>query len=249
LIALIDQRLLCAQNGVAERCSGIGRQWTESLSIEFFNQAELVHESRVGGCACGYAFECDGGVADAVGQSGCTGCGGGKCAGRRPLAEQIVQHGFLYIAGDGGILAEGCGQFRGAAGGISQASDHAGALHIGQCLYLRGQRKGVGKLAVERVFDKVNNASQPRSSAATDIAAGFGKDVAIALRGVDGGVAKINVCYLIGVEGEQFVALADAVLVEITPDSEAGEVGVLFIGDAVVVDVEIGQGIETAGRQ
>ncbi len=43
--------------------------------------------------------------------------------------------------------------------------------------------------------------------------------------------------------------MADAVLVEITPDSEAGEVGVLCIDDAVVVAVEIGQGIEAVGRQ
>ncbi len=107
MIALLNQHLLFVQNGVAECCAGIGWQFLEGPAIDFFNQAEFVHEGGIGGCACGYAFECDGGVADAVGQSGCTGCGGGKCAGRRPLAEQIVQHGFLYIAGDGGISAEG----------------------------------------------------------------------------------------------------------------------------------------------
>ena len=66
LVTLVDQRLLRAQDGVAECCCRISWQRLEGLPVELLDDAQLIHEGHISQCARSDTFERDGGGADAV---------------------------------------------------------------------------------------------------------------------------------------------------------------------------------------
>ena len=223
LIRLIEQCLPCAvetdrQRRPRSRCG------QKRLAVEAFEDGELVQPRLIRRAASADSFK-----AEAEIDSGKrTGGRGGQGAGVAPGLEQAVELSHLATAGGCcGIGGELAGQrlagWRGEAGGLLQASDLAGALHVGQGLHFGGERDAVGEFAEEGIAGEVDVSQllrcTQRSAAAVgaDEAAEIGDLVAVAQQhGVlglgddEGGDAFLG-------EGEEFTALAEAILIEIGP--------------------------------
>ena len=160
--------------------------------------------------------------------------------------------GARLDAGVGETL-EGGGECRGEAGGFAQVAHGAAALHVGQGGDGAGV-EGVGELAVEGVAGEVDvgevagdGAGGADAAVAARVGAKVGDLVAVGERLVVRGLGDVDRGDAERVEREQFAALADAVLVEVAPDAQVGELGVEAAELAVGVAVEVGEGGEAVG--
>ena len=212
---------------------------------------QAVGGERVGGAgAGGEVFEA---VAIALGG----GAGGDEVAGGGPVGQEGVealQHLGAALPGEGvhlrdeGVSVE--------AGGLAQAADAAGTLHLGNALRGFGEGDAVGELAVEGVVGEVDVphvagdfAEGAFAAVAADEAAEVGDLVAVGERLAVGGLGDLEGGDVLGGEREEFVALADAVLVEVTPELELCPVGVGGIDEAVGVGVFLGECGEAVGGE
>ena len=217
-----------------------------------FQNGQLAGQGIVGGAAGGEVLHADGQAVAGIG----TGKGGGHGAGIAPGFEDLVHQTALnHATGRGGEVGQQLRQSRRQGGGFAQAADLSRALHVRQAGDGAGVQR-VGKLAVEGVLHQIDVAQVAADFAQSSAAAvGFdeaaqvgqlvavGQDLAVfAAAGVDGGD-------ILAAQREQFVGLADAVLVQVAPQAQVGELGIAGIDFAVEVGIQVAQGVEAVGGQ
>ena len=223
LVRLIEQRLARAVEIDRQRRFH-GRHGQKRLAVEALQNRELVQPRLIRRAASADSFKTQAEIDAGKGAGGCRGHGGGV----RPGLDQTVEPGHLAAAGSlagiGGELGRQCRTGgRGEAGGLLQASDLSGALHVGQGLRFGGERNAVGKFAEEWIAGEVDvgelfgGTKRAAAAVGADEAAEVGDLVAVAQqRGVlglgddQGGDAFLR-------QGEEFPGLAHAVLVEVGP--------------------------------
>lgn len=159
------------------------------------------------------------------------------------MPEQAIQRALHLGTGHAAQCGHYGGQTAGQAHGLPKITYLSAGLHIGQGGGFGGQGDGVGKFAIERVVGQINVgqlgglAQRAETAVGAGVAAQIGDDIAIVEQGGVCGFGDVDGRDVVGGECGEFVCLADAVLIEVAPESEIGEAGVTGINLAVGVGV------------
>ena len=177
---------------------------------------------------------------------------GGHGAGGPPALDQGVQVGQLLGSGGVGCKLGELGLQRlrlriAQAHGRAQVAHQATALHLGQVQGLGGNSRIVGELAVEVVVAQQEAACELGCACSTAGPAYFGEAACKGLgvagggsgdrvqqAGIAGGGVEVDALDAELGECEEFTGFADAVLVEVFPEFDAGK------GDVVTVELAVG---------
>ena len=132
-------------------------------------------------------------------------------------------------------------------GGFAQVAHATAATQVRRLLLFVGKRQAVGISAVEMVGGEIEVAHLFFVTVAVGIGSFFGEGVTVAQVAVAVLVSEIKRLDLRFFESEQFAFLADAVLIEIAPDTQVSESAVGRIHLAVAVVIEFGQRLIAVG--
>ena len=218
---------------------------TKRSAVETFQGLELGHPGVITGAPFSLTGNHHVGLHPAVSAV----AGNGKVRSLAPFDDELIQESKLFRAGGRlGVLADQTGEFRRKAGCFAQVAHSARAAHAWQSLSFRGERDGVGKLAVKGVFKQIDVAHLgadvahlAAAAVGTYKAAQVGKQVAVGQRlrvfglgNVDGRDARL-------IKTLELTFLAHAIAVEVTPYAQIGEVGVACVHHSILVGILLGQ--------
>ena len=231
----------------------------QGAAVEALQRGDLGVQVRLVVGKSGQGLAGGDGLAARCGNEAGVGIGAaGHVAGGAPGMQQGVQCGALgaMAVALGKLLdaeAQGFGARAAQAHGLAQVAHPAAAAHGGQRLDC-GQDFGVvGEFAVEVVIAQQQVADlflrADTVGALVREAGAHGLAVAAAQVGGGGGGIEGDAAHAQAVQAEEFVGLAEAVLVQVFPELELGVGGVIGVEEGVAIEVEVGQGFEAVGGE
>ena len=190
-------------------------------------------------------------------------CQGLRLVGLGPQPQHVIEQHPLCVARGGlrqllHLGRQGCSLRRAQAHGLAQVAHPPAATHFGQRRRRGVQRDWGGELAIEGVVDEVEvggrrieshtHCVHQRGAAVAARNRGRAADgVAVAQVDAAGRRGQRNACDALAGQRGQLVALADAVLVQVLPQFDVGELGVGSVEQLVAVGVETAQRLEAIG--
>ena len=173
--------------------------------------------------------------------------GGLEVGGVGPVGEQPVELAHHLVAGEASEVFDIGNQGGVETGRFAQIPHRAAAVQVGERGGFCTQWQGVGEFPVEGVVGQIEVADDAGFAVGLGIGAFGGLGIAAGERGVGGGAAEVDADDAGLFEGEEFIGLRDAVLIQIAPEAHVGELGVIGIEHPVAIGIEIAQGIEAVG--
>ena len=153
----------------------------------------------------------------------------------------VAQRQLLFFGGGVFVLLQCFREFGRSCGSFAQVAHTTAATQVRRLLLFIGKRQAVGISAVEVIGGKVEIAHLFFVTVAVGIGAFFGEGVTVAQIAVAALIGEIERFHFRLVEGEQLAFLADAVLIQVTPNAQLGKGAVGGIYFAIAVIIKIGQ--------
>ena len=176
-------------------------------------------------------------------------------AGGGPVFQELVDLAQHLGSREHGEVVDVADDGRVEAGGFLQVAHGTGALHVGQGQGCCGQRHLIDEFPVEGVLCEIEVAGIAGREFAQGAGGAIGPrigtggtlNVATGQRDIGGGAGQADAGDAGVGEGLQFVRRTHAILVEVAPEADVGELGIEAAELAVVVAVEVGERGKAAG--